>query len=152
MSRSQWPRGLRNEPSSPSRTLGSWFRIPHEAWMSVCVYSVCVVLCVGSGLATGWSPVQGVLPGRAIAQAVSRWLPTAMARVRARVWLSVICGGLSGVGTGFLRVLRFPLQSSFHQILHHHNHPGQVQLAIQSPTCRVTQLGLQSSLWELKKN
>jgi hypothetical protein len=26
------------------------------------VYSVCVVLCVGSGLAKGWSPVQGVLP------------------------------------------------------------------------------------------
>jgi hypothetical protein len=30
--------------------------------MSVCVYSVCVVLCVGSGLATGSYPVQGVLP------------------------------------------------------------------------------------------
>jgi hypothetical protein len=30
--------------------------------MFVCVYSVCVVLCVGSGIATGWSPVQGVLP------------------------------------------------------------------------------------------
>jgi hypothetical protein len=30
--------------------------------MSVCIYSVSVVLCVGSGLATGWSPVQGVLP------------------------------------------------------------------------------------------
>jgi hypothetical protein len=30
--------------------------------MSVYVYSVCVVLCVRSGLATGWSPVQGVLP------------------------------------------------------------------------------------------
>jgi hypothetical protein len=29
--------------------------------MSVCVYSVCVVLCVGSGRTTGWSPVQGVL-------------------------------------------------------------------------------------------
>jgi hypothetical protein len=28
----------------------------------VCVYSVCVVLCVGRGLATGSSPVQGVLP------------------------------------------------------------------------------------------
>jgi hypothetical protein len=26
----------------------------------VCVYSVCVVLCVDSGLATSWSPVQGV--------------------------------------------------------------------------------------------
>jgi hypothetical protein len=32
--------------------------------MDVCVrlFSVCVVLCVGSGLAKGWSPVQGVLP------------------------------------------------------------------------------------------
>jgi hypothetical protein len=28
----------------------------------VCVYSVCVVLFLGSGLAMGWSPVQGVLP------------------------------------------------------------------------------------------
>jgi hypothetical protein len=32
--------------------------------VDVCVrfYCVCIVLCVGSGLATGWSPVQGVLP------------------------------------------------------------------------------------------
>jgi hypothetical protein len=28
----------------------------------VCVYSVCVVLCVGRGLATDWSPVQAALP------------------------------------------------------------------------------------------
>jgi hypothetical protein len=28
----------------------------------VCLFRVCAVLCVGSGLATGWSPVQGVLP------------------------------------------------------------------------------------------
>jgi hypothetical protein len=47
--------------------------------------------------------------GRAIGQAVSRWLPTAAARVRARVWSSGICGGQSGAGAGFLRVLRFPL-------------------------------------------
>jgi hypothetical protein len=47
--------------------------------------------------------------GRAIAQAVSRWLPTAAARVRARVWSYGICGGQSGAGAGFLRVLRFPL-------------------------------------------
>jgi hypothetical protein len=47
--------------------------------------------------------------GRAIAQAVSRWLPTAAARVRAWVWSSGICGGQSGAGAGFLRVLRFPL-------------------------------------------
>jgi hypothetical protein len=32
--------------------------------MDVCVrlFCVCVVVCEGSGLATGWSPVQGVLP------------------------------------------------------------------------------------------
>jgi hypothetical protein len=47
--------------------------------------------------------------GRAIAQAVSRWLPTAAARVRSRIWLSWICGRQIGAGVGFLRVLRFPL-------------------------------------------
>jgi hypothetical protein len=32
--------------------------------MDICVrlFGVSVVLCVGSGLATGWSPAQGVLP------------------------------------------------------------------------------------------
>jgi hypothetical protein len=35
--RSQWP---------PAQTLGSWSRIPLEAWMSVCVYSVFVLFCV----------------------------------------------------------------------------------------------------------
>jgi hypothetical protein len=52
-SRSQLPRGLRHQLSSLARTLGSWVRISLKALMSVCVYSVCVVLCVGSGLATG---------------------------------------------------------------------------------------------------
>jgi hypothetical protein len=54
---SQCPRGLRHELSSPARTLVSWVRIPLKAWMYVCIYSVSyVVLCVGSGLATGRSP------------------------------------------------------------------------------------------------
>jgi hypothetical protein len=53
--RTQWPRGLWHELSSHARTLGSWVRIPLEAWTSVCVYSVFVL---GSGLATGWSLVQ----------------------------------------------------------------------------------------------
>jgi hypothetical protein len=39
---SQWPRALRHELSSPARTLASWVRISHKAWMSVCVYSVFV--------------------------------------------------------------------------------------------------------------
>jgi hypothetical protein len=60
--RSQWPRVLRREMSSPPQTLGSWVRIPLEAWMFVCVYSVCAVFCVGSGFVTGWYPVQRVLP------------------------------------------------------------------------------------------
>jgi hypothetical protein len=50
--RSQWPRGLRHELSSLGRTLGSWVRIPLKAGMFA------FILCVGSGLASGWSPVQ----------------------------------------------------------------------------------------------
>jgi hypothetical protein len=46
--------------------------------------------------------------GRAVAQAVRRWLPTAAARVRVRAVCGV-CGGQSGTGAGFLRVLRLPL-------------------------------------------
>jgi hypothetical protein len=39
-------------------------RIPLRAWMfDVCAFfCVCVVLCLGRGLATNWSPDQGVLP------------------------------------------------------------------------------------------
>jgi hypothetical protein len=46
--------------------------------------------------------------GRATAQAVSGWLSTAAAGIRSRVWSSGICGGQSGVGAGFLLVLKFP--------------------------------------------
>jgi hypothetical protein len=58
-SRLQWPSSLRHRLSSPPRRLGSWVSIPPEALMSVCVYAL---LCVGRGLATGWSPLQGVVP------------------------------------------------------------------------------------------
>jgi hypothetical protein len=46
--------------------------------------------------------------GGAVAQAISRWLPTAAGRVRVRAACGV-CGGQRGTGAGFLRVLRFPL-------------------------------------------
>jgi hypothetical protein len=46
--------------------------------------------------------------GRAVAQAVSRWLRTAAARVRLRAAYGV-CGGQSGTVADFLRVLRLPL-------------------------------------------
>jgi hypothetical protein len=41
--------------------------------------------------------------GRDIAEAVSRWLPTAAVRVQSRVWSSGICGGQSGEGGWFSR-------------------------------------------------
>jgi hypothetical protein len=53
---SQWLHGLGHEMSSPARMLGSWVRIPLKAWMFVCIYSVFVLSCLGSGLATGLSP------------------------------------------------------------------------------------------------
>jgi hypothetical protein len=46
--------------------------------------------------------------GHTVAQAVSRWLLTAAARVRVRAACE-ICGGQIGTGESFLRVLRFPL-------------------------------------------
>jgi hypothetical protein len=42
------PRGLRHEISSPAQTLGSWVRIPLDAYTSVYVYSVFVLSCVPS--------------------------------------------------------------------------------------------------------
>jgi hypothetical protein len=45
------------------RLLEHWDRgfESHPRHGYVCIYAVCIVLCVGSGLATGWSPAQGVL-------------------------------------------------------------------------------------------
>jgi hypothetical protein len=40
---------------------------------------------------------------------ISLNMNTAAARVRARVWSCGICGGQSGAGAGFLRILQFPL-------------------------------------------
>jgi hypothetical protein len=58
--------------------------------------------------------------GRAIAQTVSRRLPTATALVRTQVRSCGICGGQSDTGVGFLRILRFPCQFLSHRLLHTH--------------------------------
>jgi hypothetical protein len=65
--------------------------------------------------------------GVAIAQAVSRWLPIAAGRIRARVCHVGFVVDKVALGQVFSEYFGFPCQSSFHQILHHHNHPGQVQ-------------------------
>jgi hypothetical protein len=42
----------------------------------------------------------------------------------------------------FSEYFGFPCQSSFHQFLHHHNHPGQIQKTNLWPTCQVDPVGL----------
>jgi hypothetical protein len=61
MRRSVWPRGVRQEMSSPAQTLGFGVPITLEALMSVHVYSVVVLSFVGRVLSTGSSHVQDVL-------------------------------------------------------------------------------------------
>jgi hypothetical protein len=58
---SQWPTGLTHVLSSAARTLGSWIRVPLEAWMCVRVFLCCVVLCRYRPC-VGLIPVQGFLP------------------------------------------------------------------------------------------
>jgi hypothetical protein len=61
-------------------------------------------------LYTEWTGIAVTLKiGRAIAEAVSCWLPTTAARVQSRVSSSGICDEQSGARAGFLQVLRFPL-------------------------------------------
>jgi hypothetical protein len=70
---------------------------------------------------TGMAHLKLFLQGRAIAQAVSRWLPTAAARVQVGFVVDKVA--LEQV---FSEYFGFPCPSSFHQLRHHHNHPGQV--------------------------
>jgi hypothetical protein len=56
-SRLHWSCDLRHELSSLARTLGSWVRIQLKRHGCLCLF----ILCVVSGLPTGWSPVQGGL-------------------------------------------------------------------------------------------
>jgi hypothetical protein len=66
--------------------------------------------------------------GRAIAEAVSRWLPTAAARVRARVWQVEFVVDKVASGQVFSEYFGFPCQNpSSHQLLHPHNYPGQTR-------------------------
>jgi hypothetical protein len=65
--------------------------------------------------------------GRAVAQAVGRWLPTAAARVRVRAVHVVFVVDKAALEQVFYEYFGLPCQSSFHQLLHHHNHPGLTQ-------------------------
>jgi hypothetical protein len=63
-SRSQWPAARSKAWTVFAHSnIGIMGSNPTQS-MDVCLrlFFVCVDLCVGSGLATGWSPVQGTLP------------------------------------------------------------------------------------------
>jgi hypothetical protein len=62
-------------------------------------------MCISHSLLTH----QQLKLDHAIPQAVSRWISTAAARVRAQVRACGICRGQSSAAAGFIRVLRFPL-------------------------------------------
>jgi hypothetical protein len=95
--------------------------------------------------------MQAPQDGRVTAHAVSRWLPTAAARVRARSVHVRFVVDKVGVGQVFSEYFGFPYQSSLHQILHPHNHAGQVQLANWWPQCRVDPTGLHPHYSNLQK-
>jgi hypothetical protein len=67
----------------------------------------------------------------AIAEAVSRWLPTAVAQVHTRVWQVGFMVDKVALGQVFSEYCSFPCQNrSFHQLHHHHSHPGQLAKAL----------------------
>jgi hypothetical protein len=91
------------------------------------------------------------LLGRATAQAVSRWLPTAAARIRVRVWSSGICGGQSGAGAGFHGVLRFPLPIFIPPNSPLSQSVGAGTIGQKWPTCRVDPVWTPPSTMRIKK-
>jgi hypothetical protein len=74
--------------------------------------------------------------GRAIAQAFSRWLRTAAARVLS----SGICGRQSGSVAGFLRVFRFPLSIFIPPNSPSSQSPEAGTIGQEWPTCVVDQV------------
>jgi hypothetical protein len=79
--------------------------------------------------------------GSAIAQAVSHCLPTAVARVRTRsVHVEFVVDKVT-LGQVFSEYIGFPCQSSFHQILQPHNHPGRYNRPIGGRRAERNQLG-----------
>jgi hypothetical protein len=63
-------RSPRNEVSSPTQKLGSWDRIPLEAWISVRV-SCAFLFCVSIGLGTGPRSPTGCLKRATVSVSVS---------------------------------------------------------------------------------
>jgi hypothetical protein len=61
---------------------------------------------------------------RAVAQAVSRWLPTAAVRVHVRAKHMEFVVDKAALVQVFFEYFGFPCQLLFHKFLHRHNHRG----------------------------
>jgi hypothetical protein len=99
----------------------TWFQILSFSFENFWFSSSYSVYIRDNSLLNMWSWSK-IYPGRAVAQAVSHRLPTAAALVPVQVRSCDICGGQSGTGAGFLRVLRFPLPILIHRLLLIHRH------------------------------
>jgi hypothetical protein len=77
---------------------------------------------------------------RAVAQAVSCWLPTAAGRVRVRAQLVGFVKDEVVLGQVFSEYFGSPCQWSFHQFLHHNNHRGLAHRPIGGRSAEWTQL------------
>jgi hypothetical protein len=65
-------------------------------------------------------------------EAVSRWLPTAASRVRARVWQVRFVVDKVASGQVFSEYFGFPCQNrSSHQLLHHHHNRPKYKIKIE---------------------
>jgi hypothetical protein len=73
-----------------------------------------------------WDCIYSLKVGRAIAQVVSRWFPSASILVRARSGELEFVIDKVTMEQVFSEYFGFPCQSSFHQIIHPHIHPGQI--------------------------
>jgi hypothetical protein len=87
--------------------------------------------------------------GRTAAQAVSRWLPTTAAPIRARVWSSGIFGWQSGAD--FLRVLRFPLPIFIPPNSPSSHSPRAGTIGQKWPTCQVDPVWTPPPTMRIKK-
>jgi hypothetical protein len=73
-----------------------------------------------------------IVIGRAIAEAISRWLPTVASWLHARVWQVGFVVDRVASRQVFSKYFGFPCKNySFHHLLHHHHiHPGQLAEAL----------------------
>jgi hypothetical protein len=114
-----------------------WRLLSYCTWCSVILWIFANISdpSVASIFTVIWSRLQGSFRGRAIAQAVTHWLPTAAARLHARFWSSGICGGQNDTRTGFLRVLRFPMPIFIPPDSPSSQSPGAGTIGQKWPTC-----------------